>query len=229
MAWVTVGLAVLAAAGTMYNNQQVANKQDSTLAASLRQQGMLQQQQNAKTSQLIQKTAASSPTQAKADLLGQFTQAMQQNKGRSTNGLNQTGAVSSAYAKAANDAASGVSAYGADQSGLLSSIDAPGLQRQQEAEGLQQYATGLNQTRQQSASDQFLTNMQLQNIKPNPWIGGVTDAMRSYALARAGSGGSGTGTALSTTDGAGPASGAAAPGLGSLYNYAPVYGGGYGQ
>jgi hypothetical protein len=226
MTWVAVGLTVLAAAGTMYNNQQVANRQDSTLAASLRQQGMLQQQQNAKTSQLIQKTSESNPATAKADLLGQFTQAMQQNKSRATNPLNQAGAVSSAYTKAANDAATGISAYGADQAGLLSSIDAPGLQRQQEAENLQQYATGLNQTKQQSASDQFLAQMKLNSIKPNPWIGGVTDAMRSYAMAKAGGtgGSTGTGTALPTTDGAGPASGAAAPGFGSLYNYAPVYG-----
>ncbi len=225
MAYVAIGLALAAAAGNYYNQQQVANKQDSTLAASLRQQGMLQQQQGAKANQLIQKTAASNPTQAKQDLLGQFTQAMQQNKGRATNTLGQVGNVSSAYTKAANDAASGIASYGNDQAGLLSSIDAPGLQRQAEAENLQKYATDLNQTKAQSASDQFLTQMRLNGIKPNPWIGGVTDAMRSYALAKAGSGGSGgTGTALSTTDGSGPASGAAAPGFGSLYNYAPVYG-----
>jgi hypothetical protein len=192
MTWVAVGLTVLAAAGTAYNNKQVANKQDSTLAASLRQQGMLQQQQNVKTNQLIQKTAASSPAEAKANLLGQFTQAMQQNKGRSTDNLGQVGNVSSAYTKAANDAASGIASYGNDQAGLLSSIDAPGLQRQQEAEGLQQYATGLNATRQQSASDQFLTQMRLNGIKPNPWIGGVSDAMRAYASAKAGSGGAST-------------------------------------
>lgn len=190
--WVSVGVAVVAAAGTAYNNKQVANKQDSTLAASLRQQGMLQQQQNAKTNQLIQKTAASSPAAAKANLLGQFTQAMQQNKGRATNPLNQVGNVSNAYTQAANDATSGIAQYGNDQAGLLSSIDAPGLQRQQEAEGLQQYATGLNATKQQSASDQFLTQMQLNNIKPNPWIAGVSDAMRSYATAKAGSGGAST-------------------------------------
>lgn len=226
MPYVAIGLALAAAAGNYYNQKQVANKQDSTLAASLRQQGMLQQQQSAKANQLIQKTAASSPAQAKASLLDQFQQSMQQNKARSTATLGQVGNVSSAYTKAANDAASGIANYGADQAGLLSSIDAPGLQRQAEAENLQKYATDLNQTRAQSASDQFLTNMRLNGIKPNPWISGVTDAMRSYALAKAGS--SKGGDALSTTDGMGTASGAPAPGFGSLYNYAPVYGGGIG-
>lgn len=229
MTWVDIAVAAAAAVVSVgaqqYNAGQVAKKQDSTLAASLTQQGITQRDQNAKTSALIAKTANSTPAAAKATLLDQFTQQMNNNKAASTANLDQVGAVSSAYTKAANDASTGISDYGTQQAGLMASMTAPGLQRAAEGQNLSQYATDLNETKRVSSADQFLTQMQLNGIKPNAWLTGLSDAAGSYSKAMAGNAGMGastTGTGTALNDG----TMAPAQGFGSLYDYQPVYGGG---
>lgn len=193
MSWVAVGTAVVAAAASYENNQQVAHKQDRETASQLRQQFNLQHQQDAQTQQLIQKTAQSSPDAAKSSLLDKFMQQMQASQGNATHPLGQVGNVSDAYTKAANDATLGVSNYGTNNAKLLSAIDAPGLQRQGEAANLSRYGTGLNEVKRQSAADQFLSQMRLQGIRPNPWLTAVSDGAKSYGMAKAGSAGGGSG------------------------------------
>ncbi len=186
MSGVFTAMAIAAAAGYV-NNRNVARKQDNTLAASLRTQGELQKQANAKTGELIKKTADSTPDQAKSDLLGKFMAQIQQNQGNAQGGLNQVGNVSDAYAKDAANAASGISTYGGQQAGLLSSIDAPSVQRQAEAANDMRYGTAVNALKHQSDADEFLTKMRLQGIKANPWL----TALGTMASAYAGSGGMG--------------------------------------
>jgi hypothetical protein len=237
MSFVSIGIALGSAGLGLYAQNQAASRQDSQAAAGIRQQGLLQQQETQKSNQLIQNVADSNDTGAKQTLLGQFTQELQAKKANSTQNLNQVGAVSSAYTKGANAAASGIADYGNTTAGLLSSIDAPGLQRQGEAADLSRFGSQLGQVQQQSAADQFLNQMKLNSIKPNPWLTGISQAGQAYALASARGGGGGTldpssisqGTATlgyGATDGAGAVAGAAAPGFGGLYNYAPVYGAG---
>jgi hypothetical protein len=196
-AMVAAGIASVVAAGaTYYNGQQVAHRQDQNAAAALRQQGQLDQQTTAKTNQLIQKDAQSTPDAAKANLLGQFMNVMQQNKGRADAPLAQVGNVSGAYTKAANDAALGVSQYGNTNAGLLSSIDAPGVQRQAEAANLSEYGGAVNELKRQSAADDFLMQMRARDIRPNPWLTAVGDMAGAYAkTGGAGFGGSGAAAA----------------------------------
>lgn len=194
-AWVAAGIAALVSAGAGYeNNRQVAKKQDNTLAAQLRRQGELQQQANQKTSQLIQKTAGSDDASAKSGLLQSYLQEMQQKSAGTNAGLKQVGNVSSAFTKAANDAALGVSQYGNTRANLVSAIDAPGLQRQGEAADLMQYGTDVGGIKQQSAADEFLANIRLRGIKANPWLTALQSAAGSYAKSRGGSTGSSSGS-----------------------------------
>lgn len=229
-AWTAAAIAALAAGIQYQNTVTTAKKQDNSLASELRQQGLLQQQAQKQTGDLIQKTAASNDTGAKASVLDQFLSQMQtkQQQGGTKAGLNQVGAVSGAYAKAANDAASGISTYGDQEAGLLSSIDAPSIQRQNEAADLSRYGSGIGAIKQQSSALNFLEQMKLKGIAPNPWLTAASTALNSYASSTAGGGSYGsTGTALGTTDGAGPAGGAAfggsvgyggSPGFGGLYS-----------
>jgi hypothetical protein len=208
-AMVAAGIATVVAAGaSYYNNQQVANRQDQNAAAALRQQGQLDQQTQAKTNQLIQKDAQSSPDAAKASLLGQFMQVMQQNKGHTNAPLAQVGNVSGAYTKAANDAALGVSQYGNTNANLLSSIDAPGVQRQAEAANLSDYGGAVNELKRQSAADDFLMQMRARDIRPNPWISAVGDMASAYAR----TGGAGFGGGSVTPDSGGAFNGATGAG-----------------
>lgn len=203
MSWVAVGTAVLAATATYANNRQVARRQDNELARQLRQQYGLQQQQNQQTQQLIQKTAQSSPDAAKSNLLDQFMAKLRAENPNAVRPLAQVGNVSGAYTKAANDAALGISNYGASNAGLLSAIDAPSLQRQAEAANLSRYGSDLNEIKRRSAADQFLSQMRLQAIRPNPWLTAVADGARAYGMARAsgaGGGGGGSGQMNGTGD-----------------------------
>jgi len=195
-AWTAAALAVVAAGTQYYNTQQVAKKQDNQLAQTLRQQGMLQQKANANTQDLINKTAASNDTGAKANLLSQFMQQMQQQSGNTKAGLNQVGNVSSAYTKAANDASSGISAYGGNQAGLLSSIDAPAVQRQAEAAQQLQYGTDINAIKHQSSALDFLNQMKLRGIRANPWLTAVSQAAGGASGAFAGGAGGGGGSSV---------------------------------
>lgn len=190
--WVSASAVLLATTANYENNRQVANRQDNELANSLRQQYSLQQKQNQQTQQLIQKTAQSSPDSARTNLLDQFMTKLKADNANAVRPLAQVGNVSGAYTQAANDAAQGLSTYGADKAGLLSAIDAPGLQRQAEAANLSRFGSGMNEIKRQSAADQFLSQMRLQAIRPNPWLTAVADGARAYGMARAGSGGGGS-------------------------------------
>lgn len=202
MAWIAGIAALVAAAGTYENNQQVAHKQDNNAAAALRQQGLLQQQANQRTSQLINKTAASNDVAPKSALLQQFTDALRAKQGNATSGLNQAGNVSSAFTKDALDASSGISQFGANRAGILSSIDAPGLQRQGEAADLMRYGTDVGQIQRQSQADEFLSNMRMRGIRANPWLTALSSAAGAYA--KTGGGGAASGTSQFGDYGGGP-------------------------
>lgn len=191
--WVSAAVAVVAATAQYENNKQVARRQDNELAGQLRRTSAQQQQEAAKTNQLIQKTAQSSPEAARSGLLQQFMDKLRAENGNAVRPLAQVGNVSGAYTKAANDAALGVSKYGSDTAGLLSAIDAPALQRMSEAANLSRYGSDLNEVKRQSAADDFLTRMRLQAIRPNPWLTAVADGARAYGSARASGAGSGGG------------------------------------
>lgn len=201
MSYVLVAAGTLAAIGaaTSYvNARNTANRQDSALAASLRQQGQLQQQANAQTNQLVQKVGDSSAQPAQKSLMQQFTDVLNAKKANATGGLNQVGKVSDAYNQAANDAASGIADYGNQRAGVISAIDAPTMQRTAEGEDLQSYATALNNIKGQSQAQQFLTQMRLKGIAPNPWLtavsgisGGAAQGLASYGASGGTFGGGG--------------------------------------
>ena len=229
--WIALGTAVAASAVSYENTQQTQHKQDNQLATSLRQQGQLQQSENAKANQLIQKSAVSNPDQIKKSLLGQFAAQIANNGDNSTTNLHQAGKVSSSYAKAASDAQAGISKYGADQSGLQADMQAPALQRQNEAANLSQFSSDLTGTRMQSAGEEYINNLRLKAIQPNPWMSGLSQGLGAFSQAYAAKGASGAGgggTALNTKVGAGSAANGAfggavgnapASGFGSLYNF----------
>lgn len=191
--WVPLVMAAVAGGTTYVNEKNTAKRQDNQLAANLRQQGQLQQDANKKTGDLIQKTAASNDTGAKSSLLQDFMTQMQQKQGNATRPLDQVGNVSGAFTQAANDATLGVSQYGSKNAGLLSSIDAPNLQRRAEATDLSRFGTDLGQIKRQSAADQFLSQMRLQGIRRNPWLSAVSSASSAYASAYDGAAAGGDG------------------------------------
>lgn len=190
MSYVSIGVAIAGVALNQYNTHEVNKRQDNNLASSLLHQQSIQDQANQKTNSLIQSTAASNDEGAKSSLLDKFHQQLLASQPNATGGLNQVGHVSDAYTAASNDAASGASTYGNERAANIASIDAPGMQRAQEAQMALSTGTDLGQLQARSASTNFLDNMRLKGIVANPWLTAASQGLQAYGTSHAGSAGS---------------------------------------
>lgn len=168
--WVPLLLSTVGTGAQVYNTNKTARKQDNRLAAQLRDQASKQRKADAKTSELIQKTAKSDATDEKAQSLGDFLQRLKMAQGNANRPMQQVGAVSDEYRQDAQEAALGASNYGQRIAGLLSSIDAPGQQRVNEATDALRFGQEIDQIKRFSAGDDFLHQMKLRGIRRNPWL-----------------------------------------------------------
>jgi hypothetical protein len=187
-AWVPLVLSLAGTAigtgATIYNQRQTAKKQDDQLAAQLRSEAAKQKQADAQTQALIQNVKNSTATDEKAGALGQFTQAIQANRANAERPLQSQGAVSDAYKKAGSDAALGMATKASGLADLVSSIDAPFQQRQDDKTLLDNYDQGIGLLRRENQGDDFLAELKRRRIRPNPWISAAGDlasgAARGY-------------------------------------------------
>ena len=219
MSYVAVGVSVaMLVAGTAinyYNTQQTEHRADQAQAQEIEQQTALDKKANADTQAMLNKDAQNNnDTSQRSQLMTQFQKALASNAPNATGGLNQVGAVSGAYTKAANDAASGISQYATGQANNLSDMSAPFLQRQSENAALANYGSQIGAISQQSQGDAALANIKMQGIQQNPWLAAVGNGLVSYGSSSLGSGmltGGGGGAANSPYSGVVYANGASAP------------------
>lgn len=191
---VALALAAASAGAQYYNTQRVAKKQDNQLAAQLRDQGARQQDADAEVNKLITKVSQSTPDAEQAGTLENYLAQIRATTGNATTGLQQVGATSGAYKKAANDAAMGVGDYGGKVASLLSRMDAPALQRQREAMDAATFESNINRIKRFSLGDDYLAKLKLDQIRRNPYL----DAGAALAGGAAGSIGSGWSTTGAT-------------------------------
>lgn len=202
---IALALAAAAAGTSYYNTQQTAKKTDRAAAAGIRSQAERQRQADARTNQIIDAQSASTPDAAKMDTLGQYMQQVRAGAAGAGRGIQQSGATSRAAQESAADAALGVSSYGGKIAELMAAMDAPQLQRRQEAVNMARGGSDLERIASFAGGDQFLNQLRLQGIRRNPWL----DAFSSFAggAASGAAGGWGGGTAAAGA-GAGAAGGA---------------------
>lgn len=177
--WVPAVMSLVAAGGTAYNTKRTADKQDARLAAQLRAQGEKQREADARTAELVRQRAQSDDTAEREGALGSFLRQMQANRGNVQS--NTRGATSQAYQEQAADAALGAESYGQRVADLLSRIDAPALQRQNEAAQNIRYGDDIGAIQRRSAGDDFLHQMRLRGIRRNPWIDLGAGALQGMA------------------------------------------------
>lgn len=173
-AWFPILVSALTTAGAagmqVYNTNKDAKRQDRQLAAQLRAQGDKQREADARTAELVQERAKSDDTDERASSLDSFVQQMRANKGNATGGLDVRGAVSDAYRESAQDAALGAQSYGNRVADLMSRIDAPTQQRQNELAENIRFGDDIGGIVRRSTGDDFLHQMRLRGIQRNPWI-----------------------------------------------------------
>ena len=197
--WIPLALAAVSGTAAYVNQRNVAHQQDQTLAAQLRAQAAKQQQADAQTSQLINKEAQSTDTQDKAKAQLAYNTAIAQKAPQATTALAAPNSASKAYAADKLNAALGVSDYGNQQADWLSSIQAPEMQRQRDQiENIDPYRTNIGLIARANAGDNFLSNLKLNSIKPNPWLSLVQGVSGGAAGAMA-KGGFGSGDTIDTT------------------------------
>ena len=195
-----LGLAAAGAGANYYNTRQVGKRQDREAAAGIRAQGARQREADARVNALVDQQAQSSPAAAQADVLGQYMRQLQAGAGGASRGIAQVGNVSAAAQEQAADASLGVSDYGKMIAGLMSAMDAPGLQRREEAIRAARTGSDIERIANFAGGDQFLTQMRLDGIRRNPWLDAFSALAGGAAQGMAG----GWGTGKMTKTGGGP-------------------------
>ena len=191
MTWWAVGIAVVSTAANMYNQEQVAKRQDQNAAMQIRNQSAQQQKAESKIGDMLKQLQGSNSQDEEKQRMDQYLTTLQQ--GAQANGINQgVGGFSDAYRTDAAAAAAGLEDFGAQRAGLLARTDAPGLQRTGEGILFDNTATDIRGIGRDANQQQFLDNLALNAIKPNPWISAAADLGMAYAGGMAGKGGKST-------------------------------------
>lgn len=215
MTWVALGISLLGVAANQYNTQQTAKKQDRALAAQITQQGQKQQQASAKIAEALAAQAKSDSTDEQSQQMDSYLRTLAQ--GQQAEGINSgPGGFSQAYREGTEQAGQALGEYGNTRAGLLSRVDAPRLQRQNEGILFDSLRNELGMIGREASGDDYLARLRYGGIKRDPWLDALSSVATSYGKGMAGAGGGGAGTA--------PVSGnlltqQASTGPGSIYNF----------
>lgn len=164
---IALALAAAAAGTEYYNTEQTANRQDKQAAQSILDQTNIQKKANSRVQQTINQAKASTPADARAQRLADYMKTLNQAKARTTAGLTNPVIGGQAFQTDSAAAAQQAQDYGTQTAGLLSRIDAPTVQRQQEGFDYGQLATDLGALGSQSAGQSFLDRLKQASIRRN--------------------------------------------------------------
>ncbi len=196
--WVPLVMAAVATGASVYNTRQTERRQDNALAQQIRNQSSRQRDADAKAAELIRREAGSSDADERQTALGKFTEQIQRARGNAERPLQTVGAVSDAYKKAGSDAALGMTSTATNFADLVSRIDAPMQQRQNDALARGRYGTDIDMIRRFASGDDYLDQLRLRSIRRNPWIDAGASMLNGYAGAYGGGGGATSSSAGNT-------------------------------
>ncbi|WP_433897399.1 hypothetical protein [Stenotrophomonas geniculata] len=206
--FIPIAIALAGTAAQQAETQRVERKQDQETAQGLLNQSRRQQEADRRVNDEIAQLEASTADAARNERLGQYMQTLQRGRKQAVAGLEAPigGATFQTDAGAARTGADNAAAATA---GLLSRIDAPQLQRQQEAFGYGKLATDLDMEARASRGQQFIDQLRLRQIRRRPEV----DLLAGLATAAGGS-----------MAGGGAANAAAAPRMGANFygSYDPL-------
>ncbi|HEL4828994.1 TPA: hypothetical protein UOC34_000160 [Stenotrophomonas maltophilia] len=180
--FIPIAIALAGTAAQQAETQRVERKQDQETAQGLLSQSRRQQEADRRVNDEIAQLETSTADAARNDRLGQYMQQLQRGRKQAVAGLEGPigGATFQADAGAARASADNAAATTA---GLMSRIDAPQLQRQQEAFGYGKLATDLDMEARASRGQQFIDQLRLRQIRRRPEV----DLLAGLATAAGGS------------------------------------------
>lgn len=192
---IALALAAASAGAEYYNTEQTANRQDKQAAQSILDQTAIEKKANARTQQTLQQIQGSNATDARAQRLADYMQTLNQAKARTQAGLTNPVVGGSTFQADSAAAANQAQNFGTQTAGLLSRIDAPVVQRQQEGFDYGRLATDLSQLQNQSAGTAFLDKLKQASIRRNSKLDLAAGLMSAASGGVSGADG-GTGSAI---------------------------------
>ena len=185
--FIPIAIALAGTAAQQAETQRVERKQDEATAQGLLNQSRRQQDADRRVNDEIAQLETSTAADDRAQRLGQYMQQLQRGQRQALSGLNSPigGATFQADAGAARAGADNAAATTA---GLMSRIDAPQLQRQQEAFGYGKLATDLDMEARASRGQQFIDQLRLRQIRRRPEVDLLAGLATSAGGAMAGGG-----------------------------------------
>ncbi|HEL3212207.1 TPA: hypothetical protein ACGCGV_000196 [Stenotrophomonas maltophilia] len=186
--FIPIAIALAGTAAQQAETQRVERKQDEATAQGLLNQSRRQQDADRRVNDEIAQLETSTAADDRAQRLGQYMQQLQRGRKQAVAGLE--GPVGGATFQAdAGSARAGADNAAATTAGLMSRIDAPQLQRQQEAFGYGRLATDLGMEARASRGQQFIDQLRLRQIRRRPEVGLLAGLATSVGGAMAGGGG----------------------------------------
>lgn len=180
--FIPIAIALAGTAAQQAETQRVERKQDQETAQGLLSQSRRQQEADRRVNDEIAQLETSTADAARNDRLGQYMQQLQRGRKQAVAGLE--GPIGGATFQAdAGAARAGADNAAATTAGLMSRIDAPQLQRQQEAFGYGKLATDLDMEARASRGQQFIDQLRLRQIRRRPEV----DLLAGLATAAGGS------------------------------------------
>lgn len=220
-----IGAALAAAsAGTQYyNTQKTAKRADSALAEQIRNQGRKQREADAKVNERVTDLEGSTSADERAQRLGDYMQNLRANRGKVEAGLTPNIGSSAFRDDAAQDAAD-VMAHAGQSADLLSRIDAAGLQRQGEAFGYGNLATGLSLIGREARGQNWLDELRLRRASQRNAGLDLFSGLLGAGAGAVGSGSGAGGWADSGAAGVSPISGVTVTGGGTGFQGNSAFG-----
>lgn len=169
--WAVPLIASAVSAGATYYNARQQNKRADRIALqSLQANRQRQQKADEATKRLLADQAASTPKEERKGLLDGFLQQLQLSRKDAQSGLGLAGRASEAFSRDAAAASLGMDQAANSYADLASRLDAPYLQRRNEARRFSDALTELGVVgREQEGADR-VTNLRMQGVRSNPWL-----------------------------------------------------------
>jgi hypothetical protein len=164
-----------------YNTQRTMRRQDEALAAQIAQQRERQRVADAAVQNTVQQVAGSSPDAQRQQALNDYLTQLQRTAGNATAGLQGIGAVSDRFTDDAAAAGAELHELGGRTADILSRIDAPIRQRQDEGIQFGRLGSDIARVGALSDSDRYLGEIRMRGIRRNPWLDAVSQAATGYA------------------------------------------------
>lgn len=165
--------------------RQMVKRQDRIATQGILNQAKHQREADSRVQQEIDARMKSSPDAARKQATSDFVNQLRRAR------VGQGGELAGASDRFQSDVAdvdNGVMGYGTALADTAARINAPLLQRQQEAQSQGRTASDLSVLGGRISSSAFLNDLRLRNVRANPWVTALAGGLQSAGGAMAGSG-----------------------------------------